>query len=234
MTEASINPALVSSSIYTPLTIYPLTNSSEARTPVLHRLCEVSWRLTDEAKAKGKQKRSPVCIAVPFIKLTVEPEAFAAELTELFETAQDNAIGRWINEQIEAQTNWNMIGKPIPVELTTPAGLAAAFAESRSKLRLSKDAIISYFDNHLLESVVAKLLEKNPAFTNDAMEKAADRFRNAVASLASPRTMLDVPTAITLAKLVETGSDSKLRRAMLEKLDGFINPKAAPTLEELF
>lgn len=231
--NASINPELVNNTHYIPFTIYPLTDSSESRLPLNHRLAEVSWRFTEEQKNKGATKRSPVCVALPFILLEVEPICLQEVVQESIENAQDKLIASYINKMIEENTRWNMIGKLVPSELATPRGLSALLAEERSRGRLSKESIGAYFDNYLTEVLLSKLLERNTGYDDTKLAEAARRYRDAICALASPRAMLPVKTATALLKVIDLGADGKVPRALKEKLNAFINPKTEKELVDL-
>lgn len=231
--NVSINPALINSTTYEPYTIYPLLESSESRCPKGMRLAEIKWRFTEVEKAKGGQKRSPVCVALPFLNLTVEPTCFQEALQESIEEAQNGAIAAFINAQIKERTNWNMVGQRIPTEISTPEGLATLLAEERSRGRLSKEAISAYFDNFLLERLLENLVSRNPEMEDTELTKAAARYKDALTNLASPRAMIPIRSATALLKVVDLGSDGKVKRAMREKLDGFINPKKDEELADL-
>ncbi len=233
MSTMSVNPDLVNSTIYTPFTIYPLTDTSESRCPTGFRLSEIKWRLTEEAKNKGATKRSPVCVPLPFIKLLVEPLCLSEVVQESIENAQDAMVAAYINLQIKEHTNWNMILKTIPSEISTPDGLASLLAEERARGRLSKESITAYFDSSLLEPLLASLVSRNPEMDDTALSTAANRYKDALTVLASPRAILPIKSAIALDKVVELGTDGKVRRALKEKLNSFINPKKEEELADL-
>jgi len=233
MSIASIDTNLINNSHYIPFTIYPLTDSSETRCPPAHRLAEIKWRLTEEAKAKGADKRSPVCIAIPFLRLLVEPTCLQEAVQERIEAAQDSMIATFINNQIKENTRWNMIGKLVPSEIATPDGLSTLLNEERARSRLSKESIATYFDSFLVEPLLANLVSRNPDMEDSALTKAAARYKEALTALASPRAMIPPKSAIALNKVIDLGCDGKVKRALKEKLNSFINPPKEEELADL-
>lgn len=218
---------------YVPFTVYPLQKESTAKCPSDHRLAEINWRFTEKQKAEGKKQRPPVCVAVPLLSIEVRPECFKLALQEALEDLQDSVIASHLNGLIEANSAINLVGQSIPSAIGNPDGLASVLAEDRAKGRLTGDLIKSYFSDHIMEPLMGALVEKNPSLEEKEAQQAVNRYMAALVSLASPRTNMPPKNALAMLKVVNMGTDSRIKRALIEKLDAFANPKKEAELLDL-
>lgn len=220
---------------YSPLTIYTLLDDSDRRLPPGHRLCEIGFRYTEKAKARGDREHSSICIALPTIPLTISPPTLQDAVQSAFEKMQDSLIEKTIKERLTAAATWNYLHTTISNDYTTVIGLAAlCAAESQTKKgKVSEAEVSSWFSNVLLEPFIAHLLLRNPDATTEKLTQTTNAYSKSLSALtksnASPPTLKN---AILLQEAVNLSIECRVKTSLSAKLSRIINPDVEADLEE--
>lgn len=207
----------------------------EARMPAGMRLSVVRWKVTKEAKARGEtQKKPTVAVMLPLVSLSVVPECLASAVTSAIEEMQDAAVRSHVAAALEADSSLPVGQIKIPEGLGTPQGLAMFAAAQAASGRLSKEGLEVWFDGMLQDKLLDLVLTRMDPTTENKEEVAVKQVlkaREAIISLASPRTSLSKLVAIQLQKAVAlVVAGDKTREQLWSKLEIFANP---PSTEEL-
>lgn len=234
MTATNNATAIHTSLPLSPLTIYTLTDSCESRLPEAHRLCEIGWRLTEKQEASGMKKKPSVCIAIPKIELNLtSPSELADTVQDCFEKMQDAIIAKWLKALIAANTAYNYLGTKLPLAYTLPYGIAEIYETTEAKGKLSADSVKLWFDNCLSEQIATLFLTKNPEADLPEVAAKVERYKAAIASLTSSKTVLQKAQAEMLQRAVNEAIDGRIKLTLSAKLNSFINPPKVEELEEL-
>lgn len=202
-----------------------------------YRLSVIRWKAPSEKMvAKGKEDKKHPALAVPVtaIAMTVMPQVLQEAMIEALQDMQDAAIRKHIEEKITELPGINYSIITIPEELGTPVGLAAFLSAKAESARLSKDGLTKWFDAVIADALVDAVASRLPPDTQHREEVAAsqvEKAREAIISLASPRTNMPPNVAKTLLRAMQYAPSGDRTRGQLEvKLAIFANP---PTLGEL-
>lgn len=215
------------SSKLTPFVVAPLLDNSEALLPdANYRLSVVRWKTPKDQKENASFKARPaICVAVPKVVLSVQPEALNAAMQDALNELQDNVIRSALNAAIEENTAINLVGATIDKNTLTADGIASWSREQSVSGRLSKEAIGAWFDSKLSDELGIKIAETNPTIDADKLEKAVRQHREILMQLASPRAAMPEKLASQLQRAVNLvpGSD-KVKETLNAKLAGFLKP----------
>jgi len=222
---------IVSPAPYKPFLVNVLTENSESLLPPDHRLSITRWRLTDAAKTKaakeGKKllERSPVCVAIPVINVTVQPEILASALSQCLAELQDLIVSEAINKAIADDTAVVLTTIEIDPDSVTDVGIAAWQANKAMSGRLSSDTIGNWFDTALAEHLQIAIVSKYPDLDEKKLTAITADYRSKFTKLASPKASMPEGLVKQLqAALGLAESNDKVKAVLSSKLAGFLKP----------
>lgn len=214
------------STIMTKLPTYHVsmfTDKSESMVLSSDRLVVVRWKQTEEMTKSKKVAPSAVCVPVPMLAISVEPECLATALLAACQDMQDRVVRRYIESCIFNQAGLNMATLVVPSELVTANGIAAFQAEEAISKRLSKDGIGSWFDRCLRESLEMAFASK--VDNDELLARAVNQHREILCKLASPKDRLPEGIAKQMLKALGLVTENDMMKsALVSKLDAFIKP----------
>ena len=200
------------------------TDKSEGMVLSTDRLVVVRWKQTDEMTKQGKKAPSTVCVPVPLLALSIEPECLLAAMNDALCDIQDKAVRKYIESVILNDTSVALASIVVPSDLLTAQGLAMFASEEATSKRLSKDGIASWFDAKMKEPLEMAFASRS-GVDDATLEKAIKQHREILCKLASPKDRLPEGIAKQMQKALGVVEDNdSVKLALNARLEAFIKP----------
>ena len=182
--------------------ILPPTN------PSLFRWSVVRWKKTKD----NPNPKKPVAVIVPRIIIEeVSPKVLSDSIGNLIDDLQDELIRGMIED---GKTQWNFSD--------CSADALAAFAAAKSLgERFSGEAISSWFDANLADSVMSALVSKGISDANIIAERTS-QYRRAFASLAAPVPSISRSTLTALSTVVVKAEPGDMTTKLAAKISAML------------
>jgi hypothetical protein len=185
------------------------------------RLSVMRWKKTEENPSPHVAR----CVSVPILAVAVEPSELQAAMQEQFQQLQDSLIRKLVVARLEDKTRKATDSIVITDEQISYAAVAAFAAEEAVSGRLTKESLVSFFDNEIAASLVAVLcraMKMPETMTSEQEAKVAlalEQFKKLVVSLASPKASIAPNIAEQIEKAVLLASEENhLRELLLAKI----------------
>lgn len=193
-----------------------------------HRLVVIRWKeRKDTTTGKTIPAKAARCVSIPRIPIMVEPAPLTLALQDAFEELQKKAITEIIEEAIAN----NDASPYISASDITPEAVASYFSRIATSGRLSNEAIKSWFDASLSDTLtlaIANALKVSDTPTQmeaDKINAHVNEYRSAIVALASPRASLPIKVATQLKSVIAKATPDEMTAKLNAKLDAFLTPK---------
>lgn len=214
-------------------TIMQLTDRSKpANTD--NYLCDVSFKEHSATSKKpkpswwiGGKKPVNVCIDIPKLQITCEPEAIGKALSEHFQELQRQRFREFVENYIR-ENRANPIGVQFDDEVLAPEAIATWYTETSNGGRLTGEAIEAWFQE-ATTSIGTYLSEQYLAAGKSEQEistvllpKSLVGLSAAFKMFATPGYRQDAKQAAKFLKVVLAAEENDVQQKLVRKLNAWI------------
>lgn len=199
------------------------------------RLCVLNWKEPSAAAKKlnpAAKKLPSMCVNIPAITLTVQPEELCNLLTDTFHAMQDEAIRIAIETSIGDYSGQTILFSDFTI--SEDVFSVAGILEANEPKRLSKDMLAKWFDTSLRDNLIFSVAAK-AGYTPDkfstldtsilsGFDKSVATVKDVLLRFSAPVTpKFNEATTAALIRAVSAADPSSIKQTLLSKL----SPKTA-------